>query len=52
MYKRINIKPDMFKDILIEQFNFRLVREIKPDDVEAIKKGKSAFKRTIYIFQK
>lgn len=40
----------MFKDILMVQYNFKLIREIKPDDVEAISKGKSAFKRAIYIF--
>ena len=52
MYKLIKIRPEMFKDILVEQYNFKFVKEIKPDDVEAIKMGKNAFKRTIYVFRK
>jgi hypothetical protein len=50
MYKQIKLRPEMFKDHLMATYNFKLIKEIKPDDVEAIKQGKSAFKRVIYIF--
>lgn len=36
IYKKITLKPEFFVDHLREQYNFKLIREIKPDDVEVI----------------